>query len=216
MLRLVTGLVWALAAASAVYWGLRASEPTQAVVLPDATSPAPTGDASARQTAIAGLLGAPQSMASTAERPGPAERFALLGVISSLAGQGAALIAADGKPARPFVVGAEIAPGYLLKAVGPREAMLADGLNAPVRTTLSLPPQAGGNAAAASAVPGVLGVLGVPAALASPAPPAPPAAAPVAAAKEQSTDTGPPARADARHQPPATSRREGRVPFNTP
>ncbi len=176
MLRLVTGLLWALAAASAVYWGLRASEPTQAVVLPDATSPAPTGDASARQTAIAGLLSAPQSMAPAAEGPGPAERFALLGVISSLAGQGAALIAADGKPARPFVVGAEIAPGYLLKAVGPREAMLADGLNAPVRATLSLPPQAGGNAAAAPAVPRV---LGVPAALASPAAPA---AAPVAAA----------------------------------
>ncbi len=168
-LRLVTCLLWALAAASAVYWGV--GDPTQAVILHIATSPAFTGDASARQVGMARLLGA-QPMAPAAEGPGPAERFALLGVISSLAGQGAALIAADGKPARPFVVGAEIAPGYLLKAVGPREAMLADGLNAPVRATLSLPPQAAGNAAAA----------------------------PVAAVKEQSTDTG----------PPATSRREGR------
>ncbi len=180
MLRLVTCLLWALAAASAVYWGLRVGDSTQAVILPIATSPAFTGDASARQVGMARLLGA-QPMAPAAEGPGPAERFALLGVISSLAGQGAALISVDGRPARPFVVGAQIAPGYLLKAVGPREATLAENLLTPARLILSLPPQLAGVATASPAAFALVTTQVV---------------------KERITGTGPPARADARRRFP--------------
>ena len=137
-LRLVTCLFWGLAAASAVYWGLRLGGPTQVLILPIATIPAFTGDPSARQAGVARMLGS-QPMAQVAEGPGPAARFSLLGVISSLAGKGAALISVDGNPARPFVVGTQIAPGYLLKAVRPREATLAENPPGPARLILSLP-----------------------------------------------------------------------------
>ena len=70
-----------------------------------------------------------------------ADRFILSGVIASRGGQGAALIAVDGKPPKPFKVGATVSPGYVLVSVAAREAMLAEQLNAPVRLTLTMPLQ---------------------------------------------------------------------------
>jgi general secretion pathway protein C len=136
-LRLVTALIWALAAGTAVYWGLRISNPT-AVAVADAAPAVLAGDAAARQASIARFLGA-QSAALAGPGPGPADRFALIGVVASVGGEGAALVSVDGKPARPFAVGMQMAPGYVLQSLGPREARLSTDLQAPVNLVLSLP-----------------------------------------------------------------------------
>lgn len=131
-----TAFVWAFVALSGWYW-------TQAVIaaskpaLP-AVQRATASDDASNPITLPRLLGAtPAAVAGLG--PGPADRFVLSGVIASNIGQGAALIAVDGKPARPFAVGSELAPGYILVAVASREAMLAEGLNAPVRAVLTLP-----------------------------------------------------------------------------
>jgi general secretion pathway protein C len=137
VLRLVTALVWALAAGAAVYWGLRLSSPA-AVAVADAAPAVLAGDAAARQASIARFLGA-QPAALAGPGPGPADRFALIGVVASVGGEGAALVSVDGKPARPFAVGMQMAPGYVLQSLGPREARLSTDLQAPVNLVLSLP-----------------------------------------------------------------------------
>ena len=143
-LNLLTALVWTLAGASAVYWGLRMAE-AAFVPLPETELVAQAGSVATRQADMARLLGA-----STAETAGPAagagERFTLAGVVASATGEGVALISTDGKPARPFAVGTTIAPGYVLKSVGRREAMLAGTNDGGVSMTLALP--AGRSAAA--------------------------------------------------------------------
>jgi general secretion pathway protein C len=160
--RLVTALVWALAAGTAVYWGLRISSRT-AVAVADAAPAVLAGDAAARQASIARFLGA-QPAALAGPGPGPADRFALIGVVASVGGEGAALVSVDGKPARPFAVGMQMAPGYVLQSLGPREARLSTDLQAPVNLVLSLP--APKNAVTAAApLPGLPG-----AALAPPLP----------------------------------------------
>lgn len=184
MLRWITALLWALIATSAVYWGARAAGRSAAPVAPAAAPLAFADDDPARQAAVARLLGA-QPAAAAGPGPGLAERFALLGVIASVTGKGAALISVDGQPARPLSVGAQVAPGYLLKAVGRREAVLASDAQLPVQTILSLH------------VPGAAPAVDEPAASASTA-----AAPPMTS---QIPGAGPPARADSRYPSPPTS-----------
>ncbi len=60
--------------------------------------------------ALARLLGA--GPVAPAAAPAAASRFALEGVLAGTAsGHGAALIAVDGKPPKPYRVGAEVEPG---------------------------------------------------------------------------------------------------------
>ena len=200
-----TAFVWAFVALSGWYWTqavIAASKPPQSEVRRTAS----VSDVS-NPVVLSRLLGAtPAAMAGPG--PGPVDRFVLSGVIASNVGQGAALIAVDGKPARPFAVGAELAPGYVLVSVASREAMLAEGLNAPVRAVLTLPLL---RSAEVSAAP--------PSAASSVA--TPPAAAPSAsisgASSAPSITPGAaeplpqvPARADARRQPQTSLRREDR------
>ncbi|MEO5660155.1 MAG: hypothetical protein ABIQ90_10200 [Polaromonas sp.] len=141
ILRLVTALLWTLAAASIVYWGLRLTGRSEVVAVPAArTVVADAGPA--RQGAIARLLGEQPAAAAANHTPEAAQRFALLGVIASVTGQGAALISVDGEPPRPMVVGAQIAPGYVLKSVNRREAVLTDNAQQPARIVLTLPLEA--------------------------------------------------------------------------
>lgn len=187
-LRLITALLWALVAASAVYWGLRMGGRTARVVVPEVAVVTSINDASASQLAITRLLGGSSSKAPGL-MPGAAERFALAGVIASAAGEGTALISVDGKPARPFVVGARIAPGYVLKAVGQRDATLADDPAGAGRVMLSLP-----------AYKTATLITSLPAGVSAASP----------ATVGQITRTSPPPRTDARRLPPAPIRREER------
>jgi general secretion pathway protein C len=130
----MTFILWALLAASAVYWGMKlAARPAGPAIAPLATrTPAP-----ADPVAVARLLGA--SPAAAAPVASLASRFALVGVVASRSHRGAALIAVDGKPAKPFRVGAAVDPGLVLQAVEGRRATLAATADGPPVLTLDLP-----------------------------------------------------------------------------
>lgn len=138
-LRIVTFSVAALAAASATYWVLKwttatPAQPTAAVIFAGAGQTDPQG--------VARLLGGGQ--AGVAVVPGvaldnAASRFKLTGVVADRVNGGYALIAIDGKPAKPYRVGTQVDAGLVLHSVAPRSAALAASLDAPVSLTLELP-----------------------------------------------------------------------------
>lgn len=194
-----TALIWAAVVVSGWYWiqtaksaGLRVkSDAPSAAVLQDRFDTA----------SLARLLGAsPPKDAGAGAGPVPSDRFVLSGLVARSNGQGAALIAVDGKPARTFVVGSELAPGYVLVAVTAREALLAEGLNSPVRAALVLPLQ--GSAPPSAALQGITSTTTSAARVVT----APAASAPIA--PEQISPV--PARADARRQPQTSLQRQDR------
>lgn len=171
-LRLVTALLWVLAAVSVVYWGVRLSGRVAAPLVPPALAQAPAGDPAARQAALARLLGA-QPSAAAGPAPALASRFVLLGVIASgESGRGAVLLSVDGQPPRPLAVGTEVAPGFVLQEVSRREAIVGDG--AQVRIVVKLPAESEAWAAAPPALPRAPTVQRAPVAAPPPTPPTPP------------------------------------------
>lgn len=137
-MRLATLVVWVLAAGSLAYWGLRLAPRTTAPPIPAAMRTPMAAD----PVAVARLLGASPA-AGSVSGPVPvnslASRFNLLGVVASRSQRGAALIAVDGKPARPFRVGTAV-DGLVLQAVQGRRAILAASADGPAVLTLELPP----------------------------------------------------------------------------
>ncbi len=137
-LRIATFLLAALAAASAAYWVLK----WNAAVPP---APSPAGALSfSRQVqtdpqVVARLLGGGQKAVTMALVDTTASRFKLMGVVAASASNGYALISIDGKPARPYRVGAAVNESLLLRSVAPRSAALAAGADGPVSFTLELP-----------------------------------------------------------------------------
>ncbi len=138
--RLAAFLLAALAAASAVYWGLKWSgqgNDRAVASLPIAEAPAidPHG--------LARALGGGQIVQATAAAApvvaSAASRLALIGVVATARQGGTALIAVDGKPARPYRVGATVEDGLVLQSVGPRRAQLAARMDGPATLTLELP-----------------------------------------------------------------------------
>lgn len=135
-------IVWALVAASVVFWGLR-------LVVRAPAAPAhtlPVGDASALRGDLSRLLGATAVAAAPAAPLAPelAARFKLLGIMApkapALAGApGVALIAVDGKPARAFRVGARIDDTLVLQSVSLRSASIGPSQGA-AAVQLDLPP----------------------------------------------------------------------------
>lgn len=131
-----TTALWALAAASVVFWGLRLMSPSDAVAPPALSSNAAV---TVDPALVAQMLGAVPSQATVAATPDAASRFQLLGVVADADQKGAALIAVDGKPPRPFRVGAKVADGYVLHSVGARAASLGASVDATPAFTLQLP-----------------------------------------------------------------------------
>jgi general secretion pathway protein C len=129
-----TFAIWALVAASAAYWGLKLSGTSGVATAPPAArSPAPVDPA-----AVARLLGYSPAV-GTSPQPSAASRFSLVGVVASRAHSGAALISVDGKPPKPFRVGATVDEGLVLKSVDARRAELAPSMDAAPTITLDLP-----------------------------------------------------------------------------
>ncbi len=133
-LPVVTLLVWGAVAFSAVTWGLRWS----------ATGAAPSNATAAAQTlpevdatAAARSLGAAPVQAAAA--PTLASRFQLQGVMSGGPNAGAALIAVDGKPAKPYRVGAVVADGMVLQSVEGRRISVGASMDGPQILVLELP-----------------------------------------------------------------------------
>ncbi len=132
-----------LALASAVAWTLAAKRLTLDLpVEPLAATPAEAAPTLLGPADLARLLGQAQVLADEA-----VPRFELVGVMASASGLGAALIAVDGAPPRPFAVGTALAPGYVLQRLSTRQVMLADTLDGPIKLTLTLPAWSAANAA---------------------------------------------------------------------
>jgi len=135
-LRIATFSVAALAAASVAFWVLKwtaTAAPTSAPVVFQETRPADP-------LAVARVLGGGQ--AGVAAGPAPvsaASRFKLTGVVANSANGGYALISVDGKPAKPYRVGAQVDDALVLHSVTARSAALAPRVDAPANITLDLP-----------------------------------------------------------------------------
>jgi len=128
-------LVWGAVAFSAVTWGLRWS----------AMDASPSNTTAMAQTlpevdvsAAARSLGGAPVVATAA--PTLASRFQLQGVLAGDASQGAALIVVDGKPAKPYRVGAVVADGLVLQSAQGRRIRLGAAVDGPTTLTLELPP----------------------------------------------------------------------------
>ncbi|MEO8060480.1 MAG: hypothetical protein ABI671_19355 [Burkholderiales bacterium] len=181
--RLSAFVIWALVAATAVFWGLRLwARPVEA---PPYT--VPVGDVAVARGDLSRLLGAtPLAAAAVVATPEAASRFRLIGIVAPKAtaasaqpGHGVALIAVDGNPPKAFVVGSALDTDMVLQSVSLRTAAIgpAQGTTA---VTLELPPLA---AAATGTLPALgSGAPHNPAALSAPmlpaAPPRQPAALP--------------------------------------
>ncbi|HET8744781.1 MAG TPA: type II secretion system protein N [Ramlibacter sp.] len=139
IVRGATFALWALAAGSAAYWGLKLSSTTAPVAAPVA---APRQVGPVDPVALARMLGSSPAAAvitPAAPQVALASRFQLLGVAAGeRSGGGAAVIAVDGKPARSYRVGSPIDEGLVLQSVHGRQAVIASREGQPL-LTLELP-----------------------------------------------------------------------------
>lgn len=131
----LTATVWALAAGTTVFWFLQQVRlPDRAVtdmrqqaklVIAEAPYPNPQVDAAA----LATLLG----HSDTEVLPASTSRFTLWGVVAQTGG-GAALLALDDQPARPYRVGSRLGDSTLLQFIGPSHVLLgSDSPASPVQ-----------------------------------------------------------------------------------
>lgn len=150
-------LVWALAAACAVFWASRVL--VQAQPLPAGTRTVPTTQA--LRGDVSRLLGAaPVNAPAAAAVAPPSSRFQLLGVAvphpapsrqagaaAQAAGEGLALISVDGRPAKAYRVGASVDAALVLQRVHARGAELGTRAAGAASVSLQvapLPPAATG------------------------------------------------------------------------
>lgn len=134
-LRVFTLLIWLLVGLCAAYWAFKfvTTKPVEAT----AALAAPTGVVDSK--AVGKLLGATDAVAGKTANTPASTKFVLFGLASSAGGQGVALIALDGKPAKPYRVGSAVADDLLLKSISKTGVMLATSLQAPDGVTLELP-----------------------------------------------------------------------------
>ena len=137
---MVTFLLAALTAASAVRWSLQ--WPAPAATLPfTILAEEPAAQDSQALARLLGQVaaGGPTTVAS----PSAPGRFVLTGVLAGPGPQGAALISVDGKPAKPYRVGGPVVDNLFLQSVSGRRAVLADGAaDAAPAQTLEMKPVA--------------------------------------------------------------------------
>ena len=141
--RLSAFVIWALVAATLVFWALRLL--SHAPVAPAYT--VAVGDAAAVRSDLTRLLGAPPVAAvPVAAVPEAASRFRLIGVmapkrnvVAGNAAYGLALIAVDGKAPKAFSVGARLDGDLVLQSVSLRSASIGPAQGA-AAMKLELPP----------------------------------------------------------------------------
>jgi general secretion pathway protein C len=208
--RLSAFLIWALVAASAMFWGLR-------LFVGAPAAPAHTlaaTDMGPGRVDLTRLFGAPPVPAEvSAQVPALASRFQLSGVMAPKepGDHGVALIAVDGKMPRAFRVGALIDSDLVLQTVSRRTASIgpAGGAAAVVLELPVLPPPSTGSLPPAPAF-GLPGGGAVPPIAAAPSPVAPVApVAPMIAPRSAEAQDVP---EDAPARPPRRSRGPGVTP----
>ena len=127
--RLSAFVIWAVVAATAVFWGLRLLVRAPSAPLHTAS----LADAGAVRGDLTRLLGVTPSASAEAPAAQPelASRFRLVGVMaprpaaaSAGSQQGVALIAVDGKPAKAYAVGTRLDGDMVLQSVSLRSAAI--------------------------------------------------------------------------------------------
>jgi general secretion pathway protein C len=134
-LRLFTLLIWLLVGLCTAYWAFKFA--TTKTVEATAALAAPTVVVDSK--AIGKLLGATDVVTAKALNTSASSKFALFGLANSVGGQGVALIALDGKPAKPYRVGSLVADDLILKSISKTGVVLATSLKSPDGVTLELP-----------------------------------------------------------------------------
>ena len=135
MPRAASFLLWAVAAGCAVFWGLRLAAPASGALVAPVDLGAPVA---ADPAAVARLLGATNGPLAAAPVAAVASRFTLVGVLAGRQNGGAALIAVDGKPARPVRVGGTLEEGLVLQSLSGRKALLGADRGGPTTVTLEI------------------------------------------------------------------------------
>lgn len=130
------GLLWLAAGLSAGYWVLFAAGRSPVTAL----QVAPSAVAQVDTNAVARVLGAvPEVAQPDNAAAATGTQYSLLGVVASNAPNGAALIAVNGQPPRPYRVGASLEGGMVLQSVTRRGARLGASINSPATVELALP-----------------------------------------------------------------------------
>ncbi|MCU0762250.1 MAG: general secretion pathway protein C [Hydrogenophaga sp.] len=136
------GVLWLAAGLSAGYWALQfwGSSPVTPVAAASGNLPVVDSRSVALALGVADVQPSPVEPVAQSVVP---TRYSLLGVVADRREQGAALIAVDGQPPKPYAVGAELEGGLFLQAVGERLVRLGPSMEAPhtVELTLPLPPE---------------------------------------------------------------------------
>lgn len=135
---LAAGLLWLAAGLSAGYWVLQAWGRSAVTSVAAVAAPQPQTDVASVARALGAL---PQQAQPEAAPVALASRYILLGVVSRPGQSGAALIALDGQPPRPYTVGAALEGGLVLQSVDRRSAKLGPQRDGPSSVELSLPPK---------------------------------------------------------------------------
>lgn len=141
LLRWVSMCVWALVAASAVFWGLRLF--TRASPVPPQTQVADLSGAARGD--LGRVLGVDAAPAQAAAQPEPTAdaRFSLVGVVSPRGPAntvgGVALISVDGKAPKAYKLGALVDGQNVLQAVSARGVSLGPQ-GGPALVALNIPP----------------------------------------------------------------------------
>jgi len=185
--RLSAFVIWSLVGATAVFWAMRlAASPPQVPAYAVAV-----GNSAAVRGDLGRLFGVAPRPAAGAQAAAPeaSSRFKLIGVMAprdpaaqTEPGQGVALIAVDGKPAKPYAIGARLDNDLVLQSVGLRTASLgpAQGGRSVVLELPKLPPPHSGvlpppGAPPIAAVPRTSAApIAAPGVMAPPQPPLPP------------------------------------------
>jgi general secretion pathway protein C len=138
--RAATFALAALAALSGTYWVLKSTDANSVSTAPPAagSSFAALDPQSVARALGGGNAGAPAPggpLTSAGRTP-----YVLVGVLADSQRGGAALIAVDGKAAKPYRVGATVDGNLVLQSVVGRAAVLGTAVDGPAHVTLELPP----------------------------------------------------------------------------
>ena len=140
VLRIVTLVLAALVALSVSFWVLKImqgipSNALQGTVVTPTTAATPSDP-----KALARALGGGISPTTQAAPALSASNLILQGVIAHGTQRGVALIAVNGKPAKPFVVGAAVDADWVLQSLSTRSATLKNAAGTAGERVLELPP----------------------------------------------------------------------------
>ena len=127
-------LVWGAVAFSTVTWALRALAINE---IGGSVTPVAQMAPEVNTAAVARSLGAVSAPPDAAPRAD--SRFQLQGGVAGGVAQGAALLVVDGKPAKPYRVGATVAEGWVLQSVQGRRVSLGASVDGPETLRLELP-----------------------------------------------------------------------------